>query len=405
MCPKCSWNNFDTARFCSNCGEPLRGLLGQGDLLQGRYRILRVLGCGGMGAVYFAQDLRLNNRPIAIKENFDASPEAAAQFRVEAELLAALRHPNLPQVFDYFVETRTGKQYLVMDYIAGEDLEDIVEKRGPLNEQEALRTMMQVLDALDYLHRQNPPVIHRDVKPSNIKVQPDGTAIIVDFGIAKRYLPGKETVGAAAAVTPGYSPPEQYGQGITDARSDIYALGATLYFALTGQVPPEAIERVTRGDRLTPPSRLNPRVSPPVERAILKAMAIRPLDRFNSISEFKRMLLTPPQHRPAPTYQPPSRPAQHPSPRRQRRPQPIPSPNYSVELGFAGCITTFAELLFWGLIVWALFGGCRGCIFITTVFFLAAGLGWHWAGWLGAMATVGFIGMVWQGLARLSQFK
>lgn len=405
MCPKCSWNNFDTAKFCSNCGEPLRGLLGQGDLLQGRYRILRVLGCGGMGAVYFAQDLRLNNRPIAVKENFDISPEAAAQFRVEAELLAALRHPNLPQVFDYFVETRTGKQYLVMDYIAGEDLEDIVEKRGPLNEQEALRIMTQVLDALDYLHRQNPPVIHRDIKPSNIKVQPDGTAILVDFGIAKRYLPGKETVGAAAAVTPGYSPPEQYGQGITDARSDIYALGATLYFALTGQVPPEAIERVTRGDHLTPPSRLNPNVSLPVERAILKAMAIRPLDRFTNIADFKRALLTPPQRRPAPAYRPPSRPTQLPLPRRQRRSQPIPSPNYSVELGFAGCVTTFAELLFWGLIVWALFGGCRGCLFITMMFFLAAGFGWHFAGWTGMMAAVGFIGMVWQGLAHLSPFK
>jgi serine/threonine protein kinase len=237
MCPKCSWNNFDTARFCANCGEPLRGLLGQGEILQGRYRVLKVLGCGGMGAVYFAEDLRLGNRPVAVKENFDTSPEAAAQFRVEAEILATLRHPNLPQVFDYFIEPRTGKQYLVMDYIAGEDLEDIVEKRGPLDERSALRIMFQVFDAVDYLHRQNPPIIHRDIKPSNIKVQPDGTAILVDFGIAKRYLPGRDTVGAAAAVTPGYSPPEQYGQGITDQRSDIYALGATLYFALDRTSP------------------------------------------------------------------------------------------------------------------------------------------------------------------------
>ncbi len=398
MCPKCSWNNFDTARFCANCGEPLRGLLGQGDVLQGRYRIIKVLGCGGMGAVYYAEDLRLNNRPVAVKENFDTSPEAAAQFRVEAELLATLRHPNLPQVFDYFVEPKTGKQYLVMDYIAGEDLEDIVEKRGPLDERGALRIMFQVFDAVDYLHRQNPPVIHRDIKPSNIKVQPDGTAILVDFGIAKRYLPGRETVGAAAAVTPGYSPPEQYGQGITDQRSDIYALGATLYFALTGQVPPEAIERVTHGDKLVPPSRFNPRISPHIEQAILKAMSIRPIDRFASVLEFKRALMTPSVSRPTPTYRPQPQQTQPPRPspyRRRQRPQPVPS-NYNLEVSMAGCVTTFAELMLWFAILWAIFGGCRGCLFVGFVFFLTALAGWQVAGWLGMTLAATFVWTLWR---------
>ncbi|WP_456338593.1 protein kinase domain-containing protein [Fervidibacter sacchari] len=405
MCPKCSWNNFDTARFCANCGEPLRGLLGQGEILQGRYRVLKVLGCGGMGAVYFAEDLRLGNRPVAVKENFDTSPEAAAQFRVEAEILATLRHPNLPQVFDYFIEPRTGKQYLVMDYIAGEDLEDIVEKRGPLDERSALRIMFQVFDAVDYLHRQNPPVIHRDIKPSNIKVQPDGTAILVDFGIAKRYLPGRDTVGAAAAVTPGYSPPEQYGQGITDQRSDIYALGATLYFVLTGQVPPEAIERVTQGDKLIPPSRINPKISPNVEQAILKAMAIRPIERFQSVLEFKRALMTPTVSRPAPTYRPtPSPPSQQPSrpPRRQRRPQPVPS-NYSWEISMAGCATTFAELMLWFAILWAIFGGCRGCVFVGFVFVLASLIGWQIAGWAGTVLAMVSVWSLWHMFARLAQ--
>ncbi len=396
MCPKCSWNNFDTARFCANCGEPLRGLLGQGEVLQGRYRIIKVLGCGGMGAVYYAEDLRLNNRPVAVKENFDTSPEAAAQFRVEAELLANLRHPNLPQVFDYFVEPRTGKQYLVMDYIAGEDLEDIVEKGGPLDERTALRIMFQVFDAVDYLHRQNPPVIHRDIKPSNIKVQPDGTSILVDFGIAKRYLPGRETVGAAAAVTPGYSPPEQYGQGITDQRSDIYALGATLYFALTGQVPPEAIERVTHGDKLILPRQINPKVSLNVEQAILKAMAIRPIDRFQSVIEFKRAIMAPSTLRPTPTYRPQPMPQPSPAPRpspsrRHRRPQPAPS-NYNLEVSMAGCVTTVAEFLLWFTILWAIFGGCRGCLFIGLVFFLTALIGWQISSWLG-VALAGAI--VW----------
>lgn len=376
--------------------------MGQGDVLQGRYRIIKVLGCGGMGAVYYAEDLRLSNRPVAVKENFDTSPEAATQFRIEAELLATLRHPNLPQVFDYFIEPKTGKQYLVMDYIAGEDLEDIVEKRGPLNERNALKIMLQVFDAVDYLHRQNPPVIHRDIKPSNIKVQPDGTAILVDFGIAKRYLPGRETVGAAAAVTPGYSPPEQYGQGITDQRSDIYALGATLYFALTGQVPPEAIERVTHGDKLIPPSRFNPRISPHIEQAILKAMSIRPVDRFVSVIDFKRALMTPTVSRPAPTYRPtPTQQPPRPSPyRRQRRPQPVPS-NYNLEVSMAGCVTTFAELMLWFTILWAIFGGCRGCLFIGFVFLLATLTGWKIAGWVGiALAATSFLAL-WHSVAFL----
>ncbi|MCX7642279.1 MAG: serine/threonine-protein kinase [Armatimonadetes bacterium] len=407
MCPKCSWNNFDTARFCANCGEPLRGLLGQGDVLQGRYRIIKVLGCGGMGAVYYAEDLRLNNRPVAVKENFDTSPEAAAQFSIEAELLANLRHPNLPQVFDYFTEPRTGKQYLVMEYIAGEDLEDIVEKRGPLDERNALRVMLQVFDAVDYLHRQNPPVIHRDIKPSNIKVQPDGTAILVDFGIAKRYLPGRETVGAAAAVTPGYSPPEQYGQGITDQRSDIYALGATLYFALTGQVPPEAIERVTHGDKLVPPSRINPRVSPHIEQAILKAMSIRPIDRFATVMDFKRALMTPSVPRPTPTYRPQPIPPQTQPPRpspyqRRRRHQPVPS-NYSLEISMAGCVTAFVEVVLWFAILWAIIGGCRGCLFVGFISLLATLVGWQTAGWSGASLATAFVWALWHSVAFFAQ--
>lgn len=400
MCPRCSWNNFDTARFCSNCGEPLRGLLGQGEILQGRYRVFKVLGCGGMGAVYLAEDLRLSNRLVAVKENFDTSPEATAQFNIEAELLATLRHPNLPQVFDYFIEPKTGKQYLVMDYIAGGDLEDIVEKQGPMDERSALKIMFQIFDAVDYLHRQNPPVIHRDIKPSNIKVQPDGTAILVDFGIAKRYFPGRDTVGAAVAVTPGYSPPEQYGQGITDQRSDIYSLGATLYFVLTGQVPPEAIERVTKVDKLIPPSSVNSKVSPHVEQAILKAMAIRPIDRFQSVREFKQALLVPSFSRPSPTYRPAPPPPQF--PRRQRSPRPIPS-DYHMEITLAGCATNLAEFLLWMAILWTIFNGCRGCIFVGFVFLLVSFLGWQMASWTGVVLATTFVWTLWHILARLTQ--
>ncbi len=354
MCPSCSWNNFDNARFCSRCGELLKGLLGQGEILIGRYRVLRVLGCGGMGAVYLAEDLFSANRPVAVKENFESSPESAQQFQTEAEILSQLRHRNLPRVSDFFVSPDSGKQYLVMEYVSGEDLEEMVQKRGPLAPGEAHRILSQVADAVSYLHSQSPPVIHRDIKPSNIKVGSDGRVVLVDLGIAKRFQPGKETVGAAAAVTPGYSPPEQYGQGITDPRSDQYALAATYYFALTGHAPPEAIDRITRGDRLVPPSRLNPSAPPHLEQAILKAMSLKPADRFASIADFMRS---------AGGHWTPS-----PGPPRRTRPAPYPSRRTRSSVDPAQVFSSIFEMMFWLLVLWALagtlFGGCRGCIII-----------------------------------------
>jgi serine/threonine-protein kinase len=241
-----------------------------------------------MGAVYLATDLRLGSK-VAVKENLDMSPESQQQFELEARVLATLRHPHLPRVQDFFVAD--GRQYLVMDYIAGEDLEEVVEKRGPLPPQEAVRWLLQVLDAVQYLHSQNPPIIHRDIKPANIKLSPDGRAYLVDFGIAKVLRAGNRTQAGARAVTPGYSPPEQYGTAPTDQRSDIYALGATLYFAVTGRVPPEAIERITgRTDKLIPPRNLNPSIPPDVERVILRAMRVAPDERFPSAGEMRKAL-------------------------------------------------------------------------------------------------------------------
>jgi len=173
MCPQCSHDNPDAAQFCAACREPLRGLLGAQTLLQGRYRVTRVLGCGGMGAVYYTLDTRLGNRPVAVKENLDTSPQAQAQFQREALILAQLRHPNLPAVSDHFVESG-GRQYLVMDYVEGESLETMVQRQGPLPETQVLAWIGQVLNALDYLHSQSPPVIHRDIKPGNIGVYAAG---------------------------------------------------------------------------------------------------------------------------------------------------------------------------------------------------------------------------------------
>jgi serine/threonine protein kinase len=234
--------------------------LNTGQILNNRYRIVKLLGQGGFGAVYRAWDINLS-RPCAVKENMDASPEAQVQFGREATILANLIHPNLVRVTDYFFLPGQG-QYLVMDYVEGEDLQGMLERTGTqLNDAQALDWTGQVCDALNYLHSQNPPIIHRDIKPANIKITPEGKAILVDFGIAKIYDPNLKTTLGARAVTSGYSSPEQYGQGKTDPRSDIYSLGATLYTLLTGQAPPDSVDLLMRNTGpVTPAAQINPRI-------------------------------------------------------------------------------------------------------------------------------------------------
>lgn len=264
-----------------------------GQVLNNRYRIVKLLGQGGFGTVYRAWDINLN-APCALKENYDASPEALRQFAKEASMLANLRHANLPKVIDHFSLPGQG-QYLVMEYIEGQDLQEMLNRAGgPLPEAQALAWIGQVCDALSYLHSRSQPVIHRDLKPANIRITPEGQAVLVDFGIAKILDPAKRTSTAARAVTPGYAPFEQYGQKPTDARTDIYALGATLYTLLSGQTPPESIDRVG-GAALLPLRQLNPQVSPPVEAAVLKAMQMLPGDRWQSAAEFKKALSSQPQ--------------------------------------------------------------------------------------------------------------
>jgi hypothetical protein len=261
--------------------------LAAGTVLENRYRIDVLLGQGGMGAVYRAYDTRLE-QSVAIKENAMATPEALKQFKREALVLARLHHPNLPRVSDHFV-TAEGSQYLVMDFIAGEDLGQLAARTGALSEAQAVTWISQICSALEYLHSQQPPIIHRDIKPQNIKVTPQGHVFLVDFGIAKVGEASKTTTGALG-VTPGFSPPEQYGMGGTDARSDIYALGATLYALLTGRVPPESIMLMGGEAQLTPPRQVNAGISPSMQQAVLKAMASRRTDRPQTVTEFKKML-------------------------------------------------------------------------------------------------------------------
>ena len=254
-------------------------------LLYRRYRILAELGRGGMGAVYQAHDENLGVE-VAIKENLFVSPEFAQQFRREATLLASLRHPSLPRVTDHFVIADQG-QYLVMDFIAGDDARQrLKQQNGPLAEADVLRWARDILDALIYLHGRPQPVIHRDIKPGNIKLTPEGRAVLVDFGLAKVHDDTQATAAGAKGLSPGYSPPEQYGAGRTDGRSDLYALGASLYALLAGQPPPDSLERALGQQALVPLRLINPAVSAETAAAIERALAIKPEVRFPNAAAF-----------------------------------------------------------------------------------------------------------------------
>lgn len=262
-------------------------------LLNGRYRIHSELARGGMGAVYHGHDENLGIE-VAIKENLIVGLEFERQFRREASLLAGLRHAHLPRVTDHFVISGQG-QYLVMDFVAGEDVRQRLERQGgPLAEADVVRWARELLDALSYLHTRTQPIIHRDIKPGNIKITPDGRAVLVDFGLAKVYEAGSATTTVGAkALTPGFAPPEQYGTARTDSRTDLYSLAATLYAMLTNRVPADGFERAVGQTTLVPIRQLNPSVAQHVAAAIEKALGVRPDERFNTASEFSAALITP----------------------------------------------------------------------------------------------------------------
>jgi eukaryotic-like serine/threonine-protein kinase len=285
----------------------MSGILSPETILWSRYRILDLVGQGGMGAIYQAEDLRLEGRLCAVKEVFldpNASKEnqeqIKASFHREASVLARLDHPNLPKVSDFFFFN--GREYLVMDFVPGQDLRQIIEnakhRQEFIPEKQALSWAEQLDSALQYLHSQDPPVLHRDIKPSNIKITPNGTVKLVDFGLVKLMLPddNRTVTVLQGRVTIQYAPLEQIGgdTGHTDVRSDIYSLGATLFHVLTNEPPPDAKTRYVQTKRQPPLSirKINPEVSTQTEHAVLHALGLHPEDRPPDIQQFQRELFT-----------------------------------------------------------------------------------------------------------------
>jgi serine/threonine protein kinase len=271
-------------------------MLTPGTILQGRYRIVRQLGQGGMGAVYEAVDERLDTT-VALKETLFADERLRKQFEREARLLARLHHPALPRVSDHFSEG--DGQFLVMQYIAGEDLAEMLTSRqGPFPPDQVLTWADQLLDALDYLHTQEPQIVHRDIKPQNLKLTSRGQIILLDFGLAKGQAGELSRVTTSASIfgyTPNYAPLEQI-QGLgTDARSDIYSLGSTVYHLLTGIKPPDALSRAAafvngQTDPLQHASEANKAVSPEVGEVLQRAMSQNREQRFRSAAEMRKAL-------------------------------------------------------------------------------------------------------------------
>src|SRR6266567_1759573 len=308
-CPYCQTENRDGVRYCSNCGKFIGATAGNtgsttvasgasnnsrtlnvGTPLQGgRYVINKVLGQGGMGAALLATDKRLDNKAVVIKElvSDNSDPvkfkEDERNFKQEVVTLAHLDHPLIPNVTDNFEES--SRYFMVQEYVEGENLEDRLDRTGqPMKERETLNYASQVLDVLEYLAQQTPPIVHRDIKPANIIVgTKDKRAHLVDFGIARadvaRHAQRKQT---SALGTPGYAPPEQY-QGNADPRSDLYALAATLHHLLTNRDPRN------HPPFTYPPVRTqNPQLSSEIERVLTKALNNDINQRYQSAAAMKR---------------------------------------------------------------------------------------------------------------------
>ncbi|HLZ25098.1 MAG TPA: serine/threonine-protein kinase [Ktedonobacterales bacterium] len=299
-CPRCARQTPEGARFCSACGLDLSssrariatGLLPSNQMLQRRYLVIRRLAQGGQSAVYLARDTFESNAPRAIKEMSESNlgpaerEKAINDFIREASMLARLSHPALATVYSTFVDGQ--KHYLVMEFVEGHNLEDeLVELNRPLEWERVVVWGIALCGVLDYLHGQTPAIIYRDLKPANVMLTPSGTIKLVDFGIA-RWLHPNRARDTAQLGTDGYAPLEQY-SGRSEPRSDLYALGASLYHLLTGRVPEAAPSRIG-GQALIPIRGINPRVPEAVEQLVERALALQPRDRFQDAAAMRDAL-------------------------------------------------------------------------------------------------------------------
>jgi len=338
-------------------------MLTAGSVLQNRYRIVSLLGQGGMGAVYRAWHLHFDI-PVALKEMTPQSgldprvlAELRRQFQQEAAVLARLNHSSLVRVTDFFEEG--GNTYLVMDFVEGESLADRIGREGALPEPQVLAWAGQLLDALAYCHAQG--VLHRDVKPQNVVITPEGKAVLVDFGLVKLWDPDDPRTRTAmrGMGTPEYAPPEQYGvrPGHTGPRSDLYSLGATLYHALAGQAPPAATDRMADPELFVPLQDLNPRVSRETEAAVLQAMELARSQRWQSAQEMA-VALSGGVITPAPLAPPKRKPT-------KVMPGAVPSPSPGIGRGGRGV----RAVPVWA---WAL-GGLALVVLVVSVLLLGGG--------------------------------
>ena len=270
--------------------------LSSGAVILGRYRIIDLIGKGGFSAVYLVRDQQREDSFFALKEAIETDKEARALFTFECGLLERLVHPALPRVHSVFEDEERKRLCMLMDYVEGPDLEmlRLIQPEKRFSFQVITGILAPIVDAIEYLHQQDPPIIHRDIKPSNMIVPVVGEkAILVDFGIAKTY----DMQGTTSAVrhgSPGYGAPEHYSAG-TNVRSDIYGLGATLYTMLTGDIPPDAIVRMTQlsnesSDPVKPVSELVPSIPLHSSRAVQRAMSINMAQRFATVQEFWQAL-------------------------------------------------------------------------------------------------------------------
>lgn len=271
-------------------GDGGQNTLPTGSILQARYEIGKVLGMGGMGAVYLAQDLRFTGvvRHCAVKEMIITTPDpqtrrlAMQSFNREANLLVSLSHPGIPKIYDFFSEA--NRSYLVMEYVDGQNLETTLENSSDmLDEKTVLDWGVQICSVLEFLHSQKPPIIFRDLKPANIMLRDQNRIALIDFGIAKAFESGQR---GTMIGTEGYSPPEQY-QGVASPRVDIYAIGGTLHHLLTKRDPrlhpPFSFQEA-------PPSTINPNLTVETNAIIMKATDYKPENRFQSATELKEAL-------------------------------------------------------------------------------------------------------------------